>query len=364
MATACSTGSVGGDSDTPSASAPAAGDSAAALQAAYDGVVGAPPTEPVEVTPDITAWVVSCGEQASTCSAPAAGAVDASEQIGWDASICDGQLNPTGWGDCIRQGIAAGADVIITIGQDCGAINGALQEAATAGITTVNVGGVDCSPSLYTVNVTMLDGFSYEAYWSKVGELQADWLIGKTDGAVKLLEVEFNDTQWGPIITAALESRLAECDDCSVVGTLQLSNADVSTGALSQKFSTALLKYPEANAVAIPIDGWFLAGLGQAITASDRSESLYVVGNFGSIPNWEVIRSDGGQDATVASSAEWNGWAGVDAALRSLAGQDVLPAGIGLQVVDADMNLPAQGQPFVYTPAIDYQADYLSVWTR
>lgn len=364
VVTACSTGTVGGATDTPSASAPAGGDAASALAAAYEGVVGAPPTEPVAVPSDITAWVVSCGELATTCAAPAAGAVDASEQIGWEASVCDGELNPNGWGSCIRQGIAAQADVIITIGQDCGAISGALQEAADAGITTVNVGGVDCTPSLYTANVTMLEGFSYEEYWSKVGELQADWLIGQTDGAVKLLQVEFNDTQWGPIITEALEARLAECEGCSIVGTVQLANSDLATGTLPQKFSTALLQYADANAVAIPIDGWFLAGLGQAINASGRGETLHVVGNFGSIPNWEVIRSAGGQDATVASAAEWNGWAGVDAALRSLAGQDILPAGIGLQVVDAENNLPDAGQPFSYTPTIDFQADYLSVWER
>ncbi|GAA1705407.1 substrate-binding domain-containing protein [Microbacterium sediminicola] len=339
-------------------------DAAAALQAAYDGVVGAPPTEAVPVAADQTAWVVSCGEISTTCAAPAAGAVEAASAIGWEASVCDGELNPDGWSACIRQGIAAAADVIITIGQDCAAESGALQEAATAGITTINVGGLDCEDPLFSGNVQMLDGYTYDDYWMKVGELQADWLIGQTDGAVKLLAIEFNDTQWGPLITAGLNARLADCADCEIVGSVQLSNADLATGALSQKFSTALLQHPDANAVAIPIDGWFLAGLAQAINASGRSDEVSVIGNFGSIPNWEIIRSNGGQDATVASAAEWNGWAGIDAALRVLAGQELLPAGIGLQVVDAETNLPDPGQPFVYTPAIDYQADYQAVWEQ
>ncbi|GAA1466527.1 sugar ABC transporter substrate-binding protein [Microbacterium thalassium] len=355
---ACSSATVASESDPTE---PAA-DATSSLQVAYDGVVGAPATDTVPVTPDLTAWIVSCGEFSTTCAAPSAGALEAAGSIGWDASVCDGELNPDGWGNCIRQGIAAAADVIITIGQDCGAVSGALQEAATAGITTINVGGLDCEEPLYSGTIQMLDGYSYDEYWEEVGTLQAEWLIGKTDGAAKLLAIEFNDTQWGPLIAKGLTDRLADCEGCEIVGSVQLSNSDLATGALPQKFSTALLQHADANAVAVPIDGWFLAGLAQAINASGRSDELNVIGNFGSIPNWEVIRSNGGQDATVASAAEWNGWAGVDAALRVLAGQDLVPAGIGLQVVDADTNLPAAGQPFVYTPAIDFKADYQAIW--
>ncbi|WP_341996490.1 substrate-binding domain-containing protein [Microbacterium sp. LWH7-1.2] len=362
---ACSTGTVGGSSTPAStASGSASGDSAEALQAAYDGVVGAPPTETVPVTPGLTAWVSSCGELSLTCSVPAQAAVEAAETVGWQASVCDGKLNPDGWGNCIRQGVAAKADVIITIGQDCAAMSGAMQEAKAAGITTVNVGGQDCEDSLYSATVQLLDGYSYDQYWEEVGTLQADWLIGKTDGAAKLLQVEFNDTQWGPLVNKGLTERLAECSGCSIAGTVQLSNSDLATGQLPQKFSTALLQASDANAVAVPIDGWFLAGLAQAIKASGKSDDLNVIGNFGSVPTWDVISSDGGQDATVATSQEWQGWAGVDAALRVLADQEVLPAGVGLQVVDADTNLPAAGEQFTFTPPIDFRAGYEAVWEK
>jgi ABC-type sugar transport system substrate-binding protein len=129
----------------PAETTPAAGgtDSAALLAEAYAGNFQAPPTEPVEVTEDISLWHVSCGEAIVTCSAPAAAAVEAATAIGWEANICDGKLNPEGWGTCIRQGIAAGADVITLIGVDCAPIAGPLSEAADAGIPTIGVGAND-----------------------------------------------------------------------------------------------------------------------------------------------------------------------------------------------------------------------------
>src|SRR5690606_9395602 len=89
-----------------------------------------------------------------------------------------------------------------------------------------------------------LKGISNKAWWASVGELQAKWLMGKTDGAVKLLNVEFNDAGWGPWMTEGRLTMLESCADCEVLATIQLSNADVATGALGQKLASALLQYP------------------------------------------------------------------------------------------------------------------------
>ncbi|WP_312181047.1 substrate-binding domain-containing protein [Arthrobacter sp.] len=352
-------------STSAEASAPAGSE---ALAAAYEGIVGTPPTEAVTVPEGLSAWVVSCGQSQTTCSTPAQGAADAAQAIGWESNICDGQLNPNGWANCIRQGVAANADVIFVIGQDCSSFQGPLEEARAAGITTVGVGANDCDVEggepLFTGITKQLDGMDNEQWWNKLGELQAGWLIGQTDGDLKLLEVTFADTRFGPWISDGLNTALEDCDTCEVVGTLQLSNQDAASGAMAQKLSTALLQAPDANAVSVPLDGWFMAGLSQAIVASQRSDDLAVVGAFGQRSNLDLIAAGQGQDASIAFSLEWNGWSGVDTALRLLAKQEILPSGVGLQAVDAETNMPAGGDTFAYNPVVDFKHAYLEAWGK
>jgi ABC-type sugar transport system substrate-binding protein len=352
----------------PTETDPAAGgtDTAALLEEAYAGTFQAPPTEPVEVTDGISLWHVSCGEAITTCAQPAAGTVEAATAVGWEVNVCDGKLNPEGWGTCIRQGIAAGADVISLTGIDCAPVAGPLAEAAEAGITTIGVGANDCDvtggEALFTATTQTLPDTSYEAWWKNVGAMQAKWLVGVNDGAAQVLQIVFPDPAFGPIMAAGFDEEIAQHADSSIVATLEISNADVGSGALVQKFSTALLQNPDINAIAVPIDGWFLAGLAQAIESSGRSEQIAAIGAFGSVPNFGLIAEGTGQDATVAWPITWDGWAAVDASLRVLAGQDVQPLGVGVQVVDANNNLPAPGTPFSYEPVVDYRAAYLAAW--
>ena len=352
----------------PAASADAVPAGADALAVAYEGVVDAPPIDAVEVPEGLSAWVVSCGQSQTTCSVPAQAAADAAEAIGWEANVCDGQLNPNGWGNCIRQGVAANADVILVIGQDCSSFQGPLEEARAAGITTVGVGANDCDidggEALYSGVTKRLDGMTNEQWWNKVGELQAEWLIGKTGGDLKLLEVTFADARFGQWISEGLNAALENCDTCEVAATLQLSNQDAASGSMGQKLSTALLQAPDANAIAVPLDGWFMAGLSQAIQSSQRSDDLAVIGTFGQRSNLDLIAAGQGQDASVAFSLEWDAWSGVDTALRLLAEQEIVPAGLGMQVVDAETNMPAEGDSFAYNPVVDFKQAYMEAWGK
>jgi ABC-type sugar transport system substrate-binding protein len=352
----------------PTETDPAAGgtDTAALYEEVYAGTFQAPPIEPVEVTEGLSLWHVSCGEAVVTCSAPAAAAAEAATAIGWDANVCDGKLNPEGWGACVRQGIAAGADVITLIGIDCAPIAGPLAEAKEAGIPTVGVGVNDCDAigqdPLYSGVASYLPDVSYGDWWATVGATQAKWLVAENDGAAQVLQVVFPDPAFGPILAEGLAEEIAKHEDSSIVATLEITNADVGAGNLVSKFSTALLQNPDINSIAIPIDGWFLAGLAQAIESSGRSEELAVIGAFGSVPNFGLIAEGTGEDATVAWATDWDGYAVVDAALRTLAGQEMQNTGLGVQVVDAENNLPAPGTPFTFEPAVDFRAAYLAAW--
>ncbi|MFD0692389.1 sugar ABC transporter substrate-binding protein [Actinomadura fibrosa] len=365
--TACGATGTVGSSGTTSA-APSSGPAAQALSAAYKGVVGTPPTEPVPVRKGVKAWVMSCGQELPTCSTSSDAVKEAATAIGWSTSICDGKLNPQGWAACIREGTAQHADVIFVIGQDCSSFEGPLREARAAHVTTIGVGSNDCDAQggerLFGATTQRFEGMTNQQWWNKLGALQADYLIGRTGGSAKVLEVTFADSLWGRWIKEGLTDRLATCTGCSIVGELQLTNADVASNTIGQKFSSALLKATGANAVAVPLDPWFLAGISQGIRSSGRSDRLTVVGGFGQQANLDLIRGGQGEDATIAFDQIWDGWGAVDTALRVLAGQKALPAGIGLQAVDTGHNLPAAGRPFGYMPTVDFRALYQKTWTR
>src|SRR6478752_10701184 len=318
-----------------------AGAEAVGIDTAYAGILGTPPTEPSKAPAGAKVWVVSCGESVPTCATPAAGAVAAAKAAGMEATSCDGKLNPQGWSECIRQGISAKVDGIIVIGQDCSSFQSALQEAKNAGIPTIGAGGNDCDISggdkLYSATTQMLPDMTAQQWWEKMGALQAAWIIDKTDGKASVLSLKFTDAIWGGWIQDGFEAELATCDGCKIEDTLELGNQDVGSGQLPQKVSTALLKTPTSNEV-------------------------NVIGNFGEVGNLDFIRSTGGEDATVGFSSDWSGWAGVDALIRVLNGDEVVPAGIGLQVIDADNNMPAEGKPFAYNPAVDFASAYQKLW--
>jgi ribose transport system substrate-binding protein len=377
--TACSSSrsksDSGGDktSATPAAeqsggapSSGADGSPDAALKKAYAGVTGQAPTPAVKPPAHAFAWIVSCGQQVPTCAGPAQAAVAAAKAVGWKATLCDGKLNPQGWAACIRQGITAKASGVLVIGQDCNSFQAALQEANGAGIPTIGTGGNDCDVTggkkLYAGTVQNLAHLDAKQWWAEVGALQADWIIGKSNGKANVLSLQFTDAIWGGWIQDGFKAELATCSGCKIADTLRIGNADVAGGKLPQKFGSALLRVPTANAVNVPLDGWFFAGLSQAIQSSGRANQLSVIGSFGEPGNLDLIHKGMGEDATVAFNAEWVGWAGVDSLARVLAKQPLQPAGVGLQVVDADHNMPAAGEPFDYTPAADYEGAYKNAW--
>src|SRR5689334_7442530 len=82
--------------------APADDAAKTALTTAYTGRVGQPPTTTTRAKPGVHLWVVSCGEQIPSCAKPVAAVKEAATAVGWKANVCDGKLNPDGWGTCVR----------------------------------------------------------------------------------------------------------------------------------------------------------------------------------------------------------------------------------------------------------------------
>jgi ribose transport system substrate-binding protein len=340
-------------------------ESAAFLEKAYSGATGTPPTTPTTAKPGVNVWVVSCGEQVPSCSTPTAAAMEAAKLVGWKPTMCDGQLNPGGWGTCVRQAVSAKAQVILPVGIDCASIQAPFQEAKNAGVVVVGAGGADCDVTggqpLWASERLQLPDVSIKEYWQLNGKLNADWIIGKTDGQAKVLLVNFTDPLWAPWITEGFKNELATCSGCTVVETLDLANNDFVNNTAAQKFSTALLQASTANAVFIPIGGWMTGGgLAQVVMSSGRAGQINVATGFGEAGNMELIRNNQGQNAVLGYATEWGAYGSIDTAIRVLNGEQPQVQGDGFQVVDAEHNLPPAGSD--YTPSVDFKTAYKKLW--
>jgi len=361
FAAGCSEGTADGDSAVQDATSDTAKE---ALEAAFTGTTGTTPTTPTTPKPGVNLWVVSCGQQVPSCATPAGAAVEAAELVGWTAKTCDGQLNPDGWGNCVRQATSAGADVIIPIGIDCPAIQQPFEEAKKAGVAVIGGGGADCDSvggeKLWASERLQLEGLSVKDYWAQAGATAANYLIGSTDGAAKVLEVQFTDPLWGPWLSEGFNTQLATCEDCEVVDTLELANNDFVSGTATDKFASALQKATDANAVYVPVGGWMPTGFAQAVVASGRQADLVVASGFGDAANMELVRADGGQNGVLGYATEWGAWGSVDTAIRVMNGEEPVVEGDGFQMVDADNNLPAEGED--YQGNVDFKSDYKALW--
>jgi ribose transport system substrate-binding protein len=335
-----------------------------ALATAVKGQAGTPPTTATTPKSGVNLWVVSCGEQVPSCAKPVAAAEQAAELVGWKVNVCDGQLNPDGWGTCVRRAVSAKADVVIPVGIDCVSIRQPFEEAKKAGVTVVGGGGADCDaaggPKLWASERLQLEGVSIQDYWTTSGAMAADYLIGATDGKAQVLQLKFTDPIWGPWLTQGFEKQLATCSGCKVVATLEVANNDLVSNTANGKFGTAIQQAATANSVYVPVGGWMPTGFAQAVKASGRANALTVATGFGDEANLELIRSSGGQTAVLGYATAWGGYGSVDTAIRVLNGEQPVVEGDGFQMIDADHNLPAVGQD--YDGGVDFVSAYKKAW--
>ncbi|MDF2052231.1 substrate-binding domain-containing protein [Arthrobacter sp. Cr_A7] len=325
-----------------------------------------PPSEAPTPVKDANIWIVSCGQMSAGCAGISAGAQEAASSLGWEANLCDGKLDPGAMSACVRSAITAGADSVVLAGIDCQAIQQPLLEARTAGVETVGVLAFDCDSSggepLFSASTKFTTQYPTLKEWADAsGRARADWVIDATSGNAKAITLFALSSTITTVQNDAFVKRIQECSSCSVSEGVALSDGDLGGGQVRAKFESALLKSPEANAVATPADTFFLLGLETAITGSGKSDSLHTIGGEGNGQNLDFIAKNQGEDATLAVANGWLGYAAVDTAIRVLAGQPGVTQGIGFQLVDKD-NVADVTLAGHYNPPVDYIAAYRKAW--
>jgi ribose transport system substrate-binding protein len=313
-----------------------------------------------------TVWLISCGQEVSSCAQVISGASAAAKAIGWKTKVIDGKSDPNAYQQGIRQAVAAKADGIFTTGVDCSVVKQPLTQAKEAGIKTVGDEAFDCNQTLgqpadkplYDWMVTYNPGPGPQ-FFIAYGKAQATWTISQRQGKAKVIVMTDHEYQSIARVEEGFREGLKACSGCSIVDTVSFTGVDFGK-SLQQKTQQAILKNPDANAVWMAAaDGFTVGGIAQGIKASGRQSEILGIGAEGAAATMDQVRAGGPQNGGVGLALEWEGWAGIDALNRLFASQTPVSSGIGLQVYDKEHNTPLSGG---YQPPIDYASAYKKAW--
>ena len=328
-----------------------------------NGTYGEPPSSAPDHKANQKLWLVSCSQVATICSEAMKGATDAAEALGWSATTFDAKFDPALAADGVRQGIAAGADAIIVYAWDCPLIQQPLKEAKDAGITTIGIESLDCNElggneALFDGVVTYEEG-SFKTWVQDQAEALADYLIVQEDGEANTIFFDSKDTEVVKLLTAGFDRGMEKCSGCTV-NKVPFRQVDIGP-KLQELTEQALVKYPDANSSQALFDSMILAGIGQAIQAAGKTTSdFFSMGVEGDPGVMDLIRQGSVQvRGGIGTPSRWEGFASVDAVIRVQAGEEAENSGIGLQLFDADHNVPPEGG---YEAPVDFEAAYLSAW--
>lgn len=370
-------GSTGGSGDglTPEAEE--------AVDAAFEGSFGSPPTDSPDPEPGKNIWLITISAQYTDFEAPGQMA-DAADKMGWDLTIFDGQFNPDTVVSGLRQAVADQADGVIVFSVDCSIAKAGFDDVHSAGIPVVAFESIDCDqavnedgavtdtgePGLFDAIVAYNDPedpdkpLTFPEFWGGVAApYQALGIIGATDGAAKIIKLRQTDTQSTLASDRGFDETLDEyCPDCEVVETVELVGSDIGP-ALQDKVAQALARHPEANAVYALYDAVALS-VAPAVLATGRADDIYVMAGEGTKPVVDLVTEGRGANAGIVYSVQWEAWAALDAMNRLLAGERPtgagFPSGMGVQLYDADRNVPYGEHD--YYGSVDVASEYLKAW--
>ena len=337
------------------------------LDELYAGTEAEPPAEgPAAVEGKSVVWI-SCGQVAEGCAAPAAGAEEAAEELGWDFDLLDAKFGAGGaFGAAIRQAIVLKPDAIVTVALNCDSAQQPLQEAKDAGIPVLGVLNNDCDaeggPKLQPIPMVLNDtSASTTDFWTNYGAQKAAYIIHKTNGGAKVINMWLSDSL--SEINDGFTSMLEKCPECEVVADLpMLAPEQAPGGPLPQRFTTALARNPDANAFAISADSPLIgSGLASKMNSMPDARALVSVAGEGSKAGMDLLRQPGGVPTALNGyDNQWLGYAAMDSINRFFADVPPAPEGIGSRLVDRENNLTEDGS---YASPIDFKAAYKKVWS-
>ena len=369
VAAACSSSKSSTPSGSGSATTNASGGGGSAVAAAvaavtkgYAGLYRQPSSGPA-AQKGKNVYVVDCGSLALGCYVPAQAIQAAAQSLGWTVHVVDGKLSPAGYTAGITQAIAAHPDGIVTIGIDCPSAKSAYEQAKSANIPVVGVFEFDCNDpqiggqQLMTAQIDTGTGQNPGTWFYNWGVLHADYIIAKTNGNAKVIElaqVPFLDTYYED---KGFEAEMAKCSTCSIVVKQEITAADLGGTGGALKVGSVIQAHPDANAVYFDNDT--LLGEAAPTLKSNPHPSWIIVGSEGLPTPLTLV----GNVVTglIALPSSWLGWCAAFNLNEAFATHAVTDCGADFEVIDKDHNLPPSGAT-TWTPSIDFEAAMKSQW--
>jgi ribose transport system substrate-binding protein len=355
-------------STAPAGSSPDAVTTAnAGLARLYVGTNKAPDGDPVPAQKGKKVFVISCGQQASGCSVPTAGAVAAAKELGWNVTTLDTALDFSKQGALVDQAIAAGAQGIIMVGDDCSLSPASFQRAKAAHIPVDNIFGADCDepyaqgdpvgPDLWT-DIHTADYTTNPSFFQGMAAAKAQYIIAKTDGKARVLSFNITNSALTKAQVRVFDAALAKCATCKVYS-IPFKSLDFGPN-LQRIAQQAVLQHPDATVVAPLNDSVYLGGIQAGLKAAG-GKALFDLCGEGTPPGMQLLKS-GEVTAELGFSADWYGWAAADTMNSLLAGKEPRNSGVGWQIIDQDHNMNLVGSDGAYQPSIDYKSVYRKLW--
>ena len=366
VASACGGGSKsGGESSSSSSSSSGLKPAEQQLEKLYKGIGYSEPEPGPKPKSDQNVWIISLAQNIPSSATVAGAAAEAAKALGWKSTIVDGKANVNTILGGMREAIVAKANVIALVFIDCPVVKSGIEEAQRAGIKVVADEAVDCNEAkkgakpLFDYVTTYYENKSFAEFYEQWGGAQAIWNIVATEGEAKTLELYTSDAYASEPVRRGYQRELKTCGGCEITGVVEFTASEYGP-PLQQKVQEGLLRYPQANTISVLGDSVLTTGGAAAIRQSNRLDTMEVMGGEGSPAGLQLIREEAGMDAAVGVPLEWEAYAMMQGANAVVSGQEPdQNSGIGIQVVDREHNLPAQGG---FEPPIDFIAAYERMW--
>jgi ribose transport system substrate-binding protein len=288
----------------------------------------------------------------------AQGVQQAAREIGWQLQILDGQGTTAGQAAALRAALRLRPTGIVLGGFDATAQTLALRRARARGIPVVgwHAGtrpGPDRRAGLFT-NVSTDP--------ASVARLAADYAIARSGGTADV--VIFTDLRY-PIAAYKANVMAAEIRTCRRCVVLDIVNSpiDLTQQQMPGVVSSLLNRFGTRFRYMLTINGTYIGGARAAFVNAGRrgDDPPFAIGaGDGDASDFERIRADDHQTASIAEPLYLQGWQIVDELNRARAGQP--PSGY---VAPARLINRADVPPgVVFDPSSGYRVNYRRIWGR
>jgi ribose transport system substrate-binding protein len=333
------------------------------------GTNEAPPDKSPPPAKNKKVWLISCGQSITACSVPIGAAAEAGKALGWNVHIFDTKADYSQAGRGIRSAIVDKADGIFSYFIDCKYMRRPLEEAKAAKIPVVPAESLDCNesdpgaPELFPWTVTYSGGIegpykppvAYAKFVYDWGRAQAMYAIAKLDGKANIIVFNEDTTTGAQLVENAYRDEFKRCSGCKFQ-VVRFPYAELAT-SIRPRVEQALLKNPNANAVAGTYEAVTLAGVAEGASRSGR-KLLVMNGEGTTAAGMDQIRN-GKATAGNGERLDWEAYSAMDSLNRIFNGVKPLSSGIGMHLYDKDHNTPPSGP---YKSAFDFPALYQKAW--